>query len=124
MTQNYHWNVEGSSFAQLHLLFEQQYTELFTAIDEIAERLRALGAYAPGTLKEFLLLSSISEDKKRPDSKGMILRLRDAHRQSAKSAQAAKEIATRAKDDETVDLMVGRITVHEKQAWMLTSLLK
>lgn len=124
MTQNYHWNVEGMDFSQLHVLFEQQYTELFAAIDEIAERLRAVGYYAPGTLAGFLKLTSLTEASKLPNAKGMIKNLRDAHRQIVKTAEAAKKAANAAGDDETVDLMVGRITAHQKHAWMLESLLK
>lgn len=122
-TQNYHWNVEGMEFYQLHKLFEEQYNELPPAIDELAERLRALGHRAPGSMKEFLALTTLNETSAK-SAKDMIADLKAANEGVTRSAQAAKQIAQAAGDDETVDLMVRRIQLHDKNSWFLGSLLK
>jgi starvation-inducible DNA-binding protein len=120
-TQNYHWNVTGPMFNTLHTLFEGQYTELAQAVDEIAERIRALGEYAPGSYGEFSKLGSIGEAE--PDTRAgdMIRKLAEDQTLVAASAKALIEAATAAGDDVSVDLGVRRMQVHEKNAWMLRS---
>lgn len=122
-THNYHWNVTGPMFQTLHLMFEQQYTELATAVDEIAERMRALGAVAPGTYREFGELSSIDEDLDRPDATEMIRRLVKGQEAVARTARSVFPVVERASDEPTADLLTQRMQVHEKTAWMLRSLL-
>ena len=123
-THNYHWNVTGPMFQTLHLMFEQHYNELALAVDEIAERIRALGAHAPGTYREFSELSSISEDDDRPTATEMITRLVRAHEAVARTARSVYPAAERARDEPTADLLTQRLQVHEKTAWMLRSLLE
>lgn len=120
-THNYHWNVEGPQFVSLHTLFEQQYTELFTAIDEIAERLRALGSFAPGTFAEFLKIGNLKEGTA-TDATDMAADLANDHLAIAKFLRAA--IAAGLDDDSTEDLCIGRVTLHEKTAWMLNAIIK
>lgn len=122
-THNFHWNVTGPMFQTLHELFEVQYTELATAIDEIAERIRALGEYAPGSFKQFSELSQIEEETGVPGSNDMIRQLVIGQEAVVRSARAALKIADEANDDPTVDLMTQRMQIHEKNAWMLRSLL-
>lgn len=122
-THNYHWNVTGPMFQTLHLMFETQYTELATAVDEIAERIRALGALAPGTYREFAELSSITEDEDRPDATEMIRRLVKGQEAVARTARSVFPVVERASDEPTADLLTQRMQVHEKTAWMLRSLL-
>lgn len=127
-THNYHWNVEGPLFVSLHTLFEQQYTELFAAIDEIAERIRALDAYAlPNHYEDVLgALQALPN----PLSKGgdrataMVQNLIKLNASATEAAQSAKKAAEKAGDDESVDICVGRITVHQKAMWMLRSIIK
>ena len=122
-THNYHWNVTGPMFHTLHLMFETQYNELALAVDLIAERIRALGAPAPGSYREFAQYSTIDEEDDRPDATEMIRRLvagQDAVVRTAKSIFAAVETAH---DEPTADLLTQRIQAHEKSAWMLRSLL-
>jgi starvation-inducible DNA-binding protein len=121
-THNYHWNVTGPSFATLHALFMEQYTELWAAVDEVAERIRALGAEAPGSYKEFAALTSINEDAKLPDAGGMIRNLVLGHEAVVKTARKVLQVAQEAGDDATVDLATQRIRIGEKTAWMLRSL--
>lgn len=127
-THNYHWNVEGPSFVGLHTLFEQQYTELFAAIDEIAERIRALDTYAlPKQYDEVVkVLSTLPNPltAKGDHARAMIENLMTLNAKVVTSAQTAKRAAEKAGDDESVDVAVGRITVHQKANWMLRSLLK
>jgi len=123
-THNYHWNVTGPMFQTLHLMFETEYNELALAVDEIAERIRALGAPAPGTLREFSQLSSIAEDTDAPDAMEMVRRLVAGQEAVVKTARAAFTIAEKAKDQPTADLLTRRMQIHEKTAWMLRSLLK
>jgi starvation-inducible DNA-binding protein len=122
-THNYHWNVTGPMFQTLHLMFETQYNELALAVDEIAERIRALGALAPGTYREFGELSSISEDTDRPDATEMIRRLVKGQEAVARTARSIFPVVERASDEPTADLLTQRMQVHEKTAWMLRSLL-
>lgn len=122
-THNYHWNVVGPMFNTLHLMFEEQYSELAPAVDEIAERIRALGEPAPGSYLEFGELTSIDEDREKPDALEMVRRLVDGHETVARTAREAFRAAERAGDEPTADLLTQRMQVHEKTAWMLRSLL-
>lgn len=118
-TQNYHWNVEGPTFASLHAMFEGQYDALAAAVDEVAERIRALGAHAPGTLKEFLDTTVIAEGKSGVSWKEMLEDLEASNRALSDSAAKCLKVAEKAGDEVTVDMMVGRMTEHDKAAWML-----
>lgn len=120
-THNYHWNVTGPMFTTLHTLFETQYTELALAVDEIAERMRAVGAYAPGSYSEFLALSSVDEASGNPAAKVMVEHLVADQAKVAAAAKQLIEAAEKAKDDVSADLGVRRAQVHEKNAWMLRS---
>lgn len=120
-TQNYHWNVTGPMFTTLHTLFETQYTELALANDEIAERIRALGAFAPGSLAEFSKLSVVKEARGRSTAREMIQALAADQRLVAKAAHAAIDAAEKASDQATADLGTRRVDIHEKNAWMLQS---
>ncbi|WP_103664051.1 Dps family protein [Gracilimonas amylolytica] len=120
-THNYHWNVTGELFHQLHEQFEEQYTELAEAIDEIAERIRALGFRAPGTFKEFNEITSIEEDTDRPKALEMVRRLTAANEQVIRTAREALKPANEAEDEATIDLLTERLTIHSKTAWMLRS---
>jgi starvation-inducible DNA-binding protein len=122
-THNYHWNVTGPMFQTLHLMFETQYNELALAVDLIAERIRALGAYAPGSYGEFAALSSITEDQDRPTARQMIERLVKGQESVARTARSIYPVVQRANDEPTADLLTQRLQVHEKTAWMLRSLL-
>jgi starvation-inducible DNA-binding protein len=120
-THSYHWNVTGPMFTTLHTLFETQYTELALAVDEIAERIRALGAPAPGSYSQFLARSSVAEDSGVPRATRMIENLVADHGKVVASARKLIQSATAAGDDASVDLGVRRTDVHEKSAWMLRS---
>ena len=120
-TQNYHWNVTGPMFTTLHTLFETQYTELATAVDEIAERIRALGAFAPGSLAAFSGTSSVKEESGRPEAKDMIRILVSDQNLVTVAAQRVIEAAEAANDQASADLGTRRMDVHEKNAWMLRS---
>ena len=122
-THNFHWNVTGPMFQTLHLMFEQQYNELWTAVDLIAERIRALGLFAPGTYKEFASLTSIKEETGVPSAEEMIRLLVEGHETTARTARSVFSTAEAAKDAPTADLLTERMNVHEKTAWMLRSLL-
>tara|TARA_B100001989_G_scaffold230456_1_gene188511 strand:- start:76 stop:573 length:498 start_codon:yes stop_codon:yes gene_type:complete len=121
-TQFYHWNITGKNFMSLHTLFEEQYTELALAIDEIAERIRALGYFSPGTFKSFMNTSDIKEDESVPTSSTMLQNLIDASEICIRSCMEAKELCED-KDDVTEDLMIARINVLQKNSWMLRSVL-
>jgi len=122
-THNFHWNVTGPMFQTLHLMFEQQYTELAMAVDLIAERIRALGFPAPGTYKEFAQLSSISEEDGVPKAEDMIRKLVEGQEAVVRTARSIFPLVDEANDEPTADLLTQRMQVHEKTAWMLRSLL-
>jgi starvation-inducible DNA-binding protein len=124
MTHNFHWNVTGPMFNTLHTMFMTQYTEEWTALDQIAERIRALGHYAPGTYTQYAKLSSIKEPKTVPDADEMIRLLVSGNESVAQTARAAFKRADAANDQPTADLLTQRLDVHEKNAWMLRSLLQ
>ncbi len=120
-THNYHWNVTGPMFNTLHTMFETEYTELALAVDEIAERIRTIGARAPGSYREFLELSSVQEDSNTTDAKEMIANLVADQKIVVESARRVIEAAEAVGDQASADLGVRRIEVHEKNAWMLRS---
>lgn len=122
-THNYHWNVTGPMFPALHTMFEAQYTELFTAVDEIAERIRTLGAFAPGSFHAFNKLSKIKEETGQPTPDEMIRNLVLGQEAVVKTARDIIKIAAEANDEPTIDLLTQRMQVHEKNAWMLRSLI-
>ncbi len=121
-THNYHWNVTGPMFQTLHTLFETQYMELAVAVDDIAERIRALGEFAPGSYKEFAKLTSIKEADGIPSADQMIRDLVEGQEAIAKTARSIVPVADDAADEVSLDLLTQRMTVHEKTAWMLRSL--
>jgi starvation-inducible DNA-binding protein len=123
-THNFHWNVEGPMFNTLHLMFMQQYTELWNALDLIAERIRALGFPAPATYKEFSKLSTIQETEGQPEALDMVRLLVTGHEAVARTVRQAFPAAEKAADESTCDLYTQRLNIHEKTAWMLRSLLK
>ena len=123
-THAFHWNVEGPMFNTLHLMFMEQYTELWNAVDPIAERIRALGFPAPGTYSKFAELSSIKETAGVPAAKQMVGILVKGHEAVAKTARSVFPIAEAANDQPTADLLTQRLDVHEKTAWMLRSILE
>lgn len=120
-THNFHWNVTGPMFTTLHTLFETQYTELALAVDELAERIRTLGAPAPGTYKAFAALSLIQEEEGVPKAEDMIKQLVEDQGKIAKIASDAIEAADSIGDQASADLATRRIDVHQKNAWMLRS---
>jgi starvation-inducible DNA-binding protein len=122
-THNFHWNVTGPMFQTLHLLFETQYNELALAVDLIAERIRALGVPAPGTYREFAALSSIKEPKGVPSATQMIKELVAGQEAVARTARSVFPLVDKANDEPSADLLTQRMQVHEKNAWMLRSLL-
>ncbi len=122
-THNYHWNVVGPMFNTLHLMFETQYNELALAVDEIAERIRALGVTAPGSYREYSALTSIQDDTDTPDAMTMIRRLVEGQETVVRTARSVFPAAEAANDEPTADLLTQRMQVHEKTAWMLRSLL-
>ena len=122
-THNFHWNVTGPMFQTLHVLFEQQYTELALAVDVIAERIRALGHPAPGSHAEFARLSSITEEVLALEAEAMIRQLVSGQETVARTAREIFGAAEAAADHATMDLLTQRLHVHEKNAWMLRSLL-
>ena len=123
MTHNFHWNVTGPMFNTLHLMFMEQYTEQWNALDLIAERIRALGHPAPGTYKEFVKLASIKEPAGVPKATDMIRLLVVAQEGTARTARQLLPLVSKANDQPTSDLLTQRLQVHEKTAWMLRSLL-
>jgi starvation-inducible DNA-binding protein len=120
-THNYHWNVTGPMFNTLHTLFETEYTELALAVDEIAERIRAVGARAPGSYSEFAALAVVKEDRTSPAAKEMIANLLADQENVVQAAKRVVEASEKAGDNASGDLGVRRIEVHEKNAWMLRS---
>jgi starvation-inducible DNA-binding protein len=123
-THNFHWNVTGPMFSTLHLLFEQQYTELALAVDLVAERIRALGHPAPGSYAEFTRLTAVEEAQGVPGAEQMVRELLTGQETVVRTARAALPAAEGAGDQVTLDLLTQRLQVHEKNAWMLRSLLK
>ena len=131
MTHNFHWNVTGPQFTSLHQLFMTQYTEQWTALDLIAERIRALGFPAPGTYKEFVRLASIKEVDGQPKAvngvpkaEEMVRHLVMAQEATARTARNLFPLVDKANDQPTADLLTQRIEIHEKTAWMLRSILE
>jgi starvation-inducible DNA-binding protein len=123
-THNFHWNVTGPMFQTLHLMFEAQYTELALAVDLIAERIRSLGVYAPGTYQQFSVLSSIKEEEGVPKAQDMIRLLVEGQESVVRTARSLYKVVEKANDEATADLLTQRIQLHEKTAWMLRSLLE
>ena len=122
-THNYHWNVTGPQFNTLHQMFETQYTELAAAVDEIAERIRALGVRAPGSYAEFSQLTSIEEGDGQESAEDMIRQLAVGQETVVRTAREAFPAADAANDEPTADLLTQRMQIHEKNAWMLRSML-
>jgi len=123
-THNFHWNVTGSMFQTLHLMFETQYTELALAVDLIAERIRALGYPAPGTYSEYARLTSIPETPGVPKAKEMIQLLVEGQEAVVRTARSIFPLVDEVNDEPTADLLTQRMQIHEKTAWMLRSLLE
>lgn len=123
-THNFHWNVTGPMFNTLHLMFEGQYTESAAAVDQIAERIRALGYPAPGSYKQYAELSQIEEESGVPEWKDMVVQLVGGHETVARTAREVFQQAAQAGDEATADLLTQRMHLHEKTAWMLRSLLE
>ncbi len=123
-THNFHWNVTGPMFQTLHMMFEEQYNELWQALDLVAERIRALGFPAPGTYAAYARLSSIREEEGVPSAEEMIRQLVEGNEAVARTARAVFPAAQGAGDEPTADLLTQRLQVHEKTAWMLRSLLE
>ena len=124
MTHNFHWNVTGPQFNSLHLMFMTQYTEQWNALDQIAERIRALGHPAPGTYREFVKRASIKEVEGVPQATDMIRHLVAAQEAVARTARKVLPVVNGADDQPSADLLTKRMEVHEKNAWMLRSLLE
>lgn len=122
-THNYHWNVTGPMFNTLHLMFEEQYNELWMAVDLIAERIRSLGAFAPGSYSAFEALSSIPEATGVPSAEEMLADLVAGHEAVTRTARSVFPVADAANDESTADVITQRLQVHEKTAWMLRSML-
>lgn len=123
-THNFHWNVTGPMFNTLHLMFMTQYTEQWNALDLIAERIRALGHFAPGSYASYARLSSIPEESGVPTAQEMVQQLVDAQEAVARTARSLFPLVDKASDQPTADLLTQRLQVHEKTAWMLRSLLE
>ncbi|MCX4189662.1 Dps family protein [Methylophaga sp. OBS3] len=121
-THNFHWNVTGPQFRDLHLMFEEQYTELATAVDEIAERIRTLDVAAPGTYKAFAELSSIKEVEGVPSAEEMVKTLTQSHEIVVKTCRDVLKLAEEADDESSSALASDRMRVHEKTAWMLRAM--
>jgi len=124
-THNFHWNVTGPMFNSLHEMFMTQYTELWNAVDPIAERIRALGHVAPGSYAEFGRLGSLPDaPAKPPKAMKMVRILMEGHEAVARTARGLLPVVEAASDEPTADILVQRLTVHEQTAWMLRSLLE
>jgi len=121
-THNFHWNVTGPQFRELHLMFEEHYTELAIAVDDIAERIRTLGVAAPGTYKQFAQLSSIDEVEGIPAAEEMVALLNKGHEQVVQTCREVLKSAQDADDESTSALVSDRMRIHEKTAWMLRAL--
>ena len=123
-THNFHWNVTGPMFNSLHLMFETHYIESAAAVDLVAERIRALGHYAPGTYAQYAKLSSIKETEGIPEAMEMVRLLVEGHEACAKTARSVFPAAEKGSDEASADLVTQRMQAHEKTAWMLRSLLQ
>ena len=123
-THYFHWNVTGPMFNTLHLMFEAQYNELALAVDMVAERIRSLDVYAPGTYSQFAKLTSIKESDGVPKANDMIAALVSGHEAVCRTARSVFPAAEKASDEATADLLTQRLQLHEKTAWMLRSLLE
>ena len=123
-THNFHWNVTGPMFNTLHLMFEAQYNELWLANDLIAERIRSLGFPAPGTYAEYVKLASIKETPGQPKATKMVSLLMEGNEAAVRTARSIFPVVDKAHDEPTADLLTQRMQVHEKNAWMLRSLLE
>ncbi len=123
-TQNFHWNVTGPMFRTLHEMFDEQYHELANALDDVAERIRALGQIAPGSFSQFSKLTSIEEETGVPVAEEMVRQLVTGHEAVVRTARNVFTTSEEAGDQVTMDLLAERMQVHEKQAWMLRSLLQ
>ncbi|MES2546384.1 MAG: Dps family protein [Pseudomonadota bacterium] len=123
-THYFHWNVTGPMFNTLHLMFEAQYTELALAVDLVAERIRSLDVYAPGTYSQFAKLTTIKESDGVPKANDMIAELVAGHEAVCRTARSVFPASEAASDEATADLLTQRLQLHEKTAWMLRSLLE
>jgi starvation-inducible DNA-binding protein len=123
-THFFHWNVTGPQFRTLHLMFEEQYNELWLAVDLVAERIRSLDVYAPGTYKDFAKLTSIKETDGVPNAQDMIRELVAGHETVVRTARSIFPVVDKASDEASADLLTQRLQLHEKTAWMLRSLLE
>lgn len=123
-THAFHWNVTGPMFNSLHAMFMTQYNELWMALDEIAERIRALDHFAPGSGAQFAQLASVKEESGVPDWRGMVEQLVEGHDTCARTARKVFKVAEAANDQPTCDLLTVRLKAHEKAAWMLRALLE
>jgi starvation-inducible DNA-binding protein len=123
-THKYHWNVTGPLFSELHKTFEEQYVQLQDAVDSLAERIRALGEFAPGSFLEFQELATIKEDRGVPPAMEMVKHLLADHETVTRVIRAALPETDKAEDDATNDLLTGRLREHEKTAWMLRAMLQ
>ncbi|KZC18462.1 MULTISPECIES: Dps family protein [Rhodanobacter] len=123
-THSFHWNITGPQFNSLHAMFETQYNALWLAADEVAERIRTLDVFAPGSYSQFAKLSSVKEEAGVPEWKAMVGQLVEGHEIAAATARDTLKAANAAGDDGTADMVTGRLKEHEKTAWMLRSLLK
>ena len=123
-THNFHWNVTGPMFNTLHLMFMAQYTEMWTSVDLIAERIQSLGAPAPGTYADFARLSAIAETPGVPAAMDMVRLLVEGHETVIRTARSVFPVVEAARDEASADLLTQRLQVHEKTAWMLRSLLE
>ncbi|WP_035383186.1 Dps family protein [Ferriphaselus sp. R-1] len=123
-THNYHWNVTGPMFQTLHLLFMDMYNEQWLAVDLLAERIRALGFPAPGTYREFAALTRIADSEGAPNAKEMIRQLIAGQETVVRTARAMFPVVDKANDQPTADILTQRMQIHEKNAWMLRSLLE
>lgn len=122
-THAFHWNVTGPSFPQLHEMFGTQYNELWTALDEIAERIRALGVKAPSSGKAMAVFASIKEAEESPSAEEMVRELLEGHEAAIRTARPIVELAQAGGDEGSADLVIGRLQAHEKAAWMLRATL-
>lgn len=123
-THSFHWNVTGPMFNTLHTMFMEQYTELSTAVDEIAERIRALGFPAPGSYAQYAKLTSITEETGTPGAEVMIRQLVEGQEAVVRTARSIFPVVEKAGDEPTADLLTQRMQIHEKTAWMLRSMLE